>query len=262
MARAKRTDRAEARARYRAYLASQYQPEGDETDATDATDADEAVQASSRGSAARAGRASVAPAVAKPAPGERLGFFQAFKNASRPVHYMDDLRYLPTLLMRTNAIWPVVVISVASMGYALTLTRFDDPAVGLLLATTLASPCLLQPVLSGFLAPRATWLAGIVSSLIAGVCFVIVVSYWTSGHMSGSTPQAVIDFANFKKVVTEVYTPTQVALSAVTLGALLGAGAAWYKRFLQGTMGRNKTAEQRGTAQRPRGKSVRRSTGR
>ena len=86
MARAKRTERAEARRRYRATLAT-------DPLAEDADDADASASGSSQG----AKRSNAAPAGKQGSSGtpERVGFLDAFKLSIRPVHVRQDIAALP-----------------------------------------------------------------------------------------------------------------------------------------------------------------------
>ena len=242
MARAKRTARAEARQRYRAYL--QYQAEGEGADAEqDDTPEPQAGAKSSR---------RVAPAVSPGQairPGQRLGVMAALKAATRPVHYLDDLRYAPTLILRTNAIWPAAVISLGCLAFGFMQTDFNGGGFQFLLSFGLSSPPLIQPMIAGFLAPRATWLAGIISSLISGACLEVLLVWAYSGHVA-NMPAANI-----------AYGPLAIELiaTAFAFGALLGAGSGWYKRFLSMSVGSSPRAQQRSSGRKP---GPRRSSGR
>jgi hypothetical protein len=89
VARAKRTDRAEARRQYRAYLQDRQEAEAAEGAAPDST----AVIASSK--PARARDAKPQPAIQ---PGGRMGIFAAAKAAYRTPHYVDDIRNIRELV--------------------------------------------------------------------------------------------------------------------------------------------------------------------
>jgi hypothetical protein len=236
VARAKRTDRAEARRRYRAQMTQM-------ADAiSDAGDEESGPSAPVRG---KSGRSDAAPVMK---PGQPMGWTSSLRAATRPVHYIDDLKYAPTLIFRTNAIWPSALLSVAALAFALTRTDYKDSTVGLLIVYALPSTPLIQPMLAGFLAPRATWLAGLISSVISGACFVVMIIYYTSGHLS-NTP------ANWN-IASDQYPglAVQVLATAVTFGALLGAGSGWYKRFLTakgGVFGGPRAGSSRGGSQKP-----------
>ena len=234
MARAKRTDSSEARRRYRAAMLEQGQGDPETRDIEEERPAARTRQGAARPSSA----AQVRP--------NSVGMFAALKLATRPVHYLDDLRYAPTLIFRTNAIWPTVLISVAALAFGLTRTDYNDSSIPILTTFALASPPLIQPMLAGLLAPRATWLAGIISSLISGICLLVLLVWYSSGHL-----------ANLPE--TSKYSPDRysglsitVLITAVTFGALLGAGSGWYRRFLGLISGNPTRSSQRSGSQKPR----------
>ena len=238
MARAKRIDRAEARRRYRAAMLEQGQGDPETREIEENRSA-----ATARSSAVRG--APVQPVQ----PGQRVGIVSALKLATRPVHYGDDLRFAPTLILRTNAIWPTVLVSLAGLAYGLMQTDYTSSGMQLTTTLLIASPPLVQPMLAGFLAPRATWLAGIISSLISSVCLWILLVWAYSGHVTNLPPGAIS------------YVPVAIELivTAVTFGALLGAASGWYKRFLSLSSGGGSRNQKRSSSQKP---AARRSSGR
>jgi hypothetical protein len=217
VARAKRTDRAEARRRYRAYL--------DQTAAEGAEGADsETDVATGSPPPAKASRSAASTPVVRP--GQKLGMVAALKGATRPVHYVDDIRYAPTLITRTNAIWVPALFSIAALAFGLTRTDYNDGSIQVLLNFALPVTPLVQPMIAGFLAPRATWLAGILASVISGVCFEVLFIYYTSGHLAHLPTSQAINADQYLPLTIQVFA------TALTFGALLGAGSGWYKRFL------------------------------
>jgi hypothetical protein len=238
VARAKRTDRAEARRRYRAYLVEQTETEA----AKGGEDEEPSVRSAGDRPAKAAGPAG--------RPAQRVGFLGAFKAATRPVHYVDDLRYAPTLIFRTNAIWPGALLSFVALAYGFTRTDYNDGSIQVVVNFVLPMVPMIQPMLAGFLAPRATWLAGIIASVISGICFEILIIWYASGHLA-NTPK---DFGVGSGAYTSL--TLQVILSAITFGALLGAGSGWYKRFLNltgpaATLAKQQAANQKQSARRP-----------
>jgi hypothetical protein len=177
----------------------------------------------------------------------------AFKLAMRPVHYIDDLRYAPTLITRTNAIWIPALLSIAALAYGLTRTDYNDGSVSFILSFALAMPPLIQPMIAGFLAPRATWLAGLISSVISGICLLILFVWYNEGHLANLPAIARYSSGDYPGLA--VY----LLFTAVTFGSLLGAAAGWYKRFLTLAGAGGKRSQQRSSAQKP---APRRSTGR
>ena len=103
MARAKRTDRAEARRRYRA---SQELSEA-ELDAAEG----EATAASPTPRAARPPRSSTAGSTPTP---PRIGIGQAFRLSFRPLDLRGDLGAFPRIATRTKALWVPVALTLAA----------------------------------------------------------------------------------------------------------------------------------------------------
>jgi hypothetical protein len=239
VARAKRTDRAEARRRYRAYLQTLAESEGALSEEEFAAGAKAAPKAS---------RSAAAPVLR---PGEKVGMFSALRLATRPVHYLDDLRFAPTLILKTNAIWPPALISLAGLAYGLTRTDYNDGSTQFLLSFVLLVPPLIQPMIAGFLAPRATWLAGIVAGAITGVCYeILYIWYFGAGHLAN----APVTGPNPSPHITGDLIPGftfYVLVTSVTFGALLGAGSGWYKRFLSLAAPASNARSQRSGSSKP-----------
>ncbi len=213
MARAKRTDRAEARRKYRAYLLAQQEAETGES-------AGEAGVAGTKPSASRDQRAQ-----ASVQPGARLGMFAAARAAARQPHYLDDIRNLPSLILKSNAVWPILVGCVVAGAYiALRIDKngnTSDPIVPYLAQFLFYPVPLLPPMIAGFLAPRSTWLAGMIAAFLASMTLVAVLGvtalkFTSSGGIptaseAPSTPPSAI--------ATATATPSQIALASTTPAA-------------------------------------------
>ncbi|MGA2512600.1 MAG: hypothetical protein ABSG37_03165 [Candidatus Limnocylindrales bacterium] len=210
MARAKRTDRSEARRKYRAYLLAQQE-------AAAASAAAAGSAGSARGespAAARGSRQKPEPAVT---PGARLGIVGSARAAYRQPHYRDDIRNVGVVL-RSNAIWPVLVICVISGAYAVARQVDVNDSIWVFMLQFVFFPVPLLPsMLAGFLAPRSTWLAGLIASLIATVTLIVVIAV---------RPEALSSSINLAALAA------QQLPSALAFGALMGALSGWYKRFL------------------------------
>ena len=218
MARAKRTDRAEARRQHRAYLAAQ-------TEAQAAAEAEE-VPAEDRSAPARPTRARDAEIAYKP--GERLGMMAAIRAASRTPHYVDDLRNIGPLVVGTKAVWPVAAICVISAAVAYPRLNSqtvvaNDPILSVIFQFVLYPLPLLPPMMAGFLAPRSTWLAGAIAALISTVTLLALVIA-TQFKIEGSSTS--ITGANVAGITVSWLSV------ALPFGALIGAASGWYKRFL------------------------------
>jgi hypothetical protein len=247
VARAKRTDRAEARRQYRAYLAAQ-------AEAQAATEAEE-VPAEDPGASARPSRARDVEIARKP--GERLGMFAALRAATRTPHYLDDLRNIGPLVVGTKAIWPVAAMCViaALVAYPRINSQTvvaDDPILSIIFQFVLYPLPLLPPMMAGFLAPRSTWLAGALAAMISTLTLIALVVA-TQFKIEGASTS--ISSAN---VVGITASWLSVALP---FGALIGAASGWYKRFLDLMgAGRQRNVAKPSSQKRPtrRGQTTRR----
>jgi len=206
VARAKRTQRAEARRRSRAAAAPDAATEPAEGSAP----------ASSSG---RSG----APAAAKSTGAAvRMGFAAAFKEAIRPVHVRPDLAALPWIATRTHALWVPLAITLAS---TVAIIATDGGEISLFMfAYFIQTPAIGGVFIAGFLAPRASWLLGVIVGLFSAGCYSVLVLFYPSTIYASSLPP------------TEAQA-RDVAISALILSPVIGgffaAGAAWYRRFLR-----------------------------
>ena len=272
MARAKRTDRAEARRQYRAYLASQQ-------DAETAAAAEGAAEESQSRPAGR--RIAPPAATGAPQPGQRMGMLGAAKAATRTPTYLADIRYIVPLVTRTRAVWPVALLCLAAavISFPRIHSNADasgDPILSIVFQFILYPMALLPPMVAGFLAPRATWLAGVIAALISTGFFILAVAVTPIATASASTlasasPSAVASASAFGTASSTSATPSAAAsaaasasaeptsrstvalmtsselggaafswlLTALPFGAVIGAGAGWYKRFLDNMGPRN-----------------------
>lgn len=206
MARAKRTDRAEARRRYRATLAeSSAEP-----------DSEDSVEVEAAPSPRR--RPASTPPQAQVSPTARVGIVEAFRRAAGPADIRADLAALPWLVRNTKAVWlPAVVVAVTTALMALPQTASNQWVV--FAGTALIyPPPMATSFLAGILAPRASWLAGAISGLMAAIGFAVLV-------ISGRLPVAPEAGAREALVA-------YAALSSVTFGGAVGAFAGFYRRFL------------------------------
>jgi hypothetical protein len=132
------------------------------------------------------------------------------------VNFREDLAYLPTLVLRTKAVWIPVALSIAS---AVALVIGGLNTVTVLFFQYFAY---ILPVgalfLAGFLAPRASWLAG----LIVGAAATAVLGATLAAGVLGSDLGPDLG-------------PNILLNGLVTStigGAFVSSAAAWYKRFL------------------------------
>lgn len=224
MARAKKTDRADARRRYRAE-----QHLEDET-------VEELAEVSSTASAASATRRPAAPAPA------RMGIGTAFRTAFRPLDLRGDLAALPSIAVRTKALWlPLALVVGSTIAFA--ITQGADLVTQFMFAYFVQTPAIGGVFIAGFLAPRASWLLGLIVGLASAICYSVLILTVFS---------AVVDASQIQGIAQDAI--ISAFLLSPVMGAFFAAAAAWYRRFL------NLTNPNRGRAAaaksgRPDGKS-------
>jgi hypothetical protein len=220
VARAKRTDRTEARRRYRAEQAALG---GDST-------MDEIVE-STPATGRSAGPKAQAPAPARP------GIIASFRNAYRPLDLRSDLRAAPMVLTH----WGVLVASgiaiaasavfiistndlAASLDYTLS-NPMQGKTIGtasnisyLVISMFVTPPPAAGAFLIGFTARRASWLGGLAFGIVAAACYVVVLSSPAGKLLTSGQP-------------ADAYIVQAAALAPMG-AALFAAAAAWYRRFL------------------------------
>jgi hypothetical protein len=212
VARAKRTDRADARRRYRAELAAGSADEVDSADAEAGTD-------THAPRTARRGRSNLP---AQPAQTTRAGFLDGFRSALQPANIRDDIAAAPTILRANKLLWIPFVLVIGSGIIALvpTLGTYQIPAF--LVQTFIFPPPLIAPFLAGLLAPRAGWLFGLLSGLAAAVMFALFAATTPGASPAGSpsiTPDVRVQYILYGLVTSP------------TFGAAIGAFAGFYRRF-------------------------------
>ena len=218
MARAKRTDRAEARRRYRATFVETDQPLDPELEEPPETDAP-VRPARSRGASASA---ALPP---------RPSLLSAFRGSFRPIDLRGDIQALPAITIRSKAVWlPVLLTAVSAVFYAvvappITTVATQTPATleqtiaSLLFQYFVYTPPVASIFLAGFLAPRASYLTGLIAGL-AGAIALALVAVVKVGSIEGNETVSVGQFIQAAFVVSPVS------------GLFFGGAAGWYKRFL------------------------------
>jgi len=237
VARAKRTDRAEARRQYRAYL-----QEKQETAAAEANDSDGAADvASSRPARSRDQRPQ---AVIKP--GGRLGIFAAAKAAYRTPHYLDDIRNVRSLVFHSKAVWPVLVVCVAAGAFSVfrisSGAGSTDPVLTAVFQFLFYPVPLVPPMIAGFLAPRSTWLAGLIAGFISTMTLV-----WVFAMTTITVPGYAGKFTTTDLLAITV----QLLSTSLAFGLMMAALSGWYKRFLSLTSAPRNRAPAKSASQRP-----------
>ncbi|HEU4571520.1 MAG TPA: hypothetical protein VFR93_02450 [Candidatus Limnocylindrales bacterium] len=243
MPRAKRTDRAEARRRYRAEQAALASAETEDG----LVDED--------GSAAAPGRTAATKRAATPRGGSasttstgRQGILDGIRASLRPANIREDVRTAPAVLRATPLLWIPFAVVVVSAVLALIPGLIDYQIPSFLVQTFLFPPPLIAPFIAGLLAPRAGWLFGLLTGLLSGILFALFV-VTTPGSAAAATtitPEVRLQYVGYALVTSP------------TFGLLVGAFASFYRRFLRSTasqranQNRSRRSASRSTASRSR----------
>jgi hypothetical protein len=213
VARAKKTDRSEARRRARLATAG---PELDEG-ATDIEPSPSAPRTAASGV-------------------ERPSITGAFRQAFRPIDLRSDIRQIPWLVTRTNAVWlPSVLILVATVWFSTSGGSLRD-LPGLAFNLFVFPPPLAAAFLAGILTERMSYLAGGLVGLVSAIVFRV---YMLVGPVPGSPPLG----------EREGYVLYAIAISPLS-GLAIGGFAGFYRRFLR------RSNPGRGAQQPARGKGT------
>jgi hypothetical protein len=212
VARAKRTERADARRRHRGTQAGI----GDEN--RDDAVAGTAVPPGARdgGRPTRAGRDATPTAPA--APQRPPSFTGAFRAAARPLNVRDDIAFLPRLI-RHRAVWiPVLATTVA--GILLVAVGATNQLVNVVAQVFVVPPPMAASFLAGLLAPRASYLAGGIAGVWAALVFTGVVFTVSSATEIPVTTNDRVSVALYGLAVSPLF------------GLAVGGFAGYYRRFL------------------------------
>jgi hypothetical protein len=206
VARAKHTDRAEARRRYRQTVNLPEVGESDELDA-----GAEPAPATTR----PATRTQQRPAAA---PTGRPGFLSAFRGAYHSPHVREDIGHWRELVTSRALLAALGLIVAAAVGfYAFPGYTGSTFAWELIV---LPGQALAPQLVAGFFAPRASYLLGLVVGLAQGIVFASIYPFVLS-RLGNPIPSDQI--------------PNLLTLSFITgpiSGMLFASAAAWYRRFL------------------------------
>lgn len=205
MARAKRTNRADARRNYRAAVNAPVE-DADDEDLSPEPDSSRSPSPS---------KASAAPSGAA-APRTRPSISSAFRGAFRPLDLAGDLRALPRLLIDKSFLIPVALI--VAVAVIIIVTAGQELISRELSAFVLAPPPLAPVFIAGFLAPRASWLLGGLLGIVQSVAVLAVIATPSLGVLAG---------------VPDAATLASSTAMSVLFGAFYAAAMAWYKRFLR-----------------------------
>ena len=211
VARAKRTDRAEARRRYRATLSDELEP----LDSEDELEPDASPSRSRAGVGQALARAPLSASGLPPRP----SLIGAFRSSFRPFDLRSDLQALPQLLINKAVFVPVLLTIAATIGFIVAPTQI---VTVLLFQYFVFTPPLASIFLAGFMAPRASYLTGAIAGLAGAIGFAVWILTSIGQPIQGT-------------VVTEAFARESIGVGLVTStisGIFFGAAAGWYRRFL------------------------------
>jgi hypothetical protein len=243
VARAKRTQRADARRRYRAALAEV------EADSSASELADDAPASSASASRSAAAPKSSSARASSPPPA-RPSITSAFRESFRPIDLRGDLRALPRLLTHWSFYVPVLlsgaaVASIPIFGLnALTSTFYQY--------FSYTAP-IGSAFIAGFFAPRASYLVGGLAALASWFFQVIAFNTGAFASVFAGAKDPVTG-APIDPSVIAAGILSQALVVGVPSGAFFAAAAAWYRRFLRRANPNRQAAAQSGGGRRPDGK--------
>jgi hypothetical protein len=184
LARAKRTERADARRRYRVAQAA---TTGDEAELDEAAPTSTPADKSASATAASSGTTRSAG----PAPATRPSFLDAFRLAARPLHIRSDIEYLPTLILHTRAVWvPALAALLSGLYFVISQPVGSNGIANLALQLFVLPPTIAGAFLAGILAPRATYLAGGIAAFVGALVFALVIAVVPANAYTGSNGAA------------------------------------------------------------------------
>jgi hypothetical protein len=210
VARAKRTHRAEARRRYRNEQALADRIEDEDIDEPDTSATRESVSSSKASSPSTPARPSVS---------------NSFRAAFRPLDIRSDLRALPHLV-RNKALWiPVALTLATTVAFIVIRPEGRTDVLGIVTVFMyqyfVVTPAIGGVFIAGFLAPRASWLYGVMVGLVAAACYSFLVLRGFIGVAPNTSTESLA-----RDVVLASF------LLSPIIGAFFASTAAWYRRFL------------------------------
>jgi hypothetical protein len=227
VARAKRTDRTEARRRHRAEQATQ--ASGEAVDGAEA-------EGPSGSSSTRTASSKATSSKSSPAPAQRPSITAAFKGAIRPLDLRGDIAALPQVLTSWGFLLAIALTVVAAGWFVL---AYNEPmsavqpgapvsdlesvvgsnSIPYFVATmALQPPPAIGAFLIGFAAKRASWLGGLIYGIFVTIVAIVVLQMPAGRLLTGNGP------ADAMIIGHAAWSPLGAALFA--------SAAAWYRRFL------------------------------
>jgi hypothetical protein len=204
VARAKSTDRAEARRRYRQTATEP---------AIDAGELDYGERKPSIGASATKPKSGTSAS-----PTGRQGFGAAFRQAYHPVHLREDLRAWREVFFSRGFLAAVGLVAVGAVVVFLFPGYTGSQLAWELLI--LPGSALAPQLVAGFFAPRASYLLGLVIGLLQCVIFAVFVARIAGQQATPIAPEEI------NGIIIQSF------VSGPISGMLFASGAAWYRRFL------------------------------
>ena len=212
MARAKRTDRADARRRYRQIVSTTDEDDGDpQADAADARDA---------GTGPVPRRSSAAP--------QRMGFAAAMRAAYHRPDVRSDLAALPGLLRTRGFLFALALVLA---GIAAILVAPTNAIAGALFQLVVLPPAMGPVFIVGFFAPRASYILGLIISIVDLIGYGAFV--YVALPTLSTTP---IDAEHQQGLLVSAFAAGPLS------GLFFASAAAWYRRFLSMSSGQRRSA--------------------
>lgn len=241
MARAKRTQRAEARRRYRASALPAEPLEAEEAD--EAPEEDAPAPRPRRGlfgfGPGPSQRPAPRPAPSRPAASARPaasgrsapatprpGLFGALRQAAGPANIPGDIRALPAIALHSKALAvPLAVTAVAGILLAIPSMR-ANAIVATIVQIAIQPPPMIIGFLAGMLAPRGAWLVGGITTTVASTVYAVI--------YAGALDASVTSLGWTRAISTgeKVSLGANLVLTSLVFGVGVGAFAGFYRRFL------------------------------
>ncbi len=233
MARAKQTERAEARRRHRLAQAELVSSPED-------VDDPEVVATAAPAKARRRVLDSTPSTGAAPERPRPPSLTNSIRNAYRPVNLREDLAALPQII-RNRAVW-IPVLATTAAGVLLVAFGSTNQLVNLVAQVFVVPPPMAASFLAGLLAPRASYLAGGIAGLWSAIVF--------TGVVFAIPGDAALQVSTTDRLGIALY----AFVVAPLFGLFVGGFAGFYRRFLALSSPARRRGEQtRAAANRNRG---------
>ncbi|HEX7949867.1 MAG TPA: hypothetical protein VF494_05935 [Candidatus Limnocylindrales bacterium] len=153
----------------------------------------------------------------------RVGIGTALRSAYHRADVRADLAWLPNMA-RSKAFW---IPSAAAVAAAVAWVAAPSAITYTLMQYLVWAPPIGLLFITGFLAPKASWLFGVVLGLVASLIFGLLLysGAWNTSAATIGAPTIASDlYGSFM---------AQWLVLSMLAGPFFAAAAAWYRRFLQ-----------------------------